>query len=67
MGRRNTKTTAATSQSLKPKDDAWKVEQIKQLVEAPFPTDSVWEPTEDEIERLQLHVSDSGARGISMS
>ena len=62
MGRRNTKTTAATSQSLKPKDDAWKVEQIKQLVEAPFPTDSVWEPTEDEIERLQLHVSDSGER-----
>ena len=62
MGKRNTKATAATSHSLKPKDDAWKVEQIKQLVEAPFPTDSVWEPTEDEIERLQLHISDSGER-----
>ena len=62
MGKRNTKAAAATSHSLKPKDEARKVEQIKQLIDAPFPTDSVWEPTDDEMERLQLHVSDSGER-----
>ena len=62
MGKRNTKAAVATSHSLKPKDDAGKVEQIKQLIDAPFPTDSVWKPTDYEMERLQLHVSDSGER-----
>ena len=62
MGKRNPKAAVATSHSLKPKDDAGKVEQIKQLIDAPLPTDNVWKPTNDEMDRLQLHVSDSGER-----
>ena len=62
MGKRNTKATAATSHSLKPKDDAGKVEQIKQLIDAPFPTDSVWKPTDEEMDRLQINDSDGRER-----
>ena len=60
MGKSKAKAVAATKYSLKPKDDAEKVEQIQRILESSSPTNSVWEPTDEEIEILQTHVSDGG-------
>ena len=60
MGKSKAKVGKATKYSLKPKDDAEKIEQIQQILKSSSPTNSVWEPTDEEIEILQTHVSDGG-------
>ena len=62
MAKSKAKAGAATKHSLKAKDDTEKLRQIQQILESPFPTNSVWEPTDEEMEHLQIHVSDGGER-----